>query len=197
MARRLFETLSLRDNIMKTSTDMKETRAFAVTCAILLGSVFSMPVTAQETPAAAYTMAVVKNEAYGQRVTAGKYEQAIDKITRGGARVKDRFADQVNLCVAYAKTKDIENANASCNAALAGLKRQEARATRSKRTLVYSNYQRDLAVALSNRGVLFAVSGDRARAKESFAAAIELQTSVSHIAKSNLEHLKQSALPDA
>lgn len=182
---------------MKTLTDMKTTRALVVTCALLLGPVFSMPVTAEETPAAEYTMAVIKNEAYGRRVTAGKYEQAIDRITRGGGRVKDRFADQVNLCVAYTKTKDIENANAACNAALAGLRKQEARATRSKKGPLYGNYKKDLAVALSNRGVLFAVSGDAERAKESFAAAIELQTSLSHIAESNLERLRQSALPEA
>ena len=182
---------------MKTLADMKMNRAFVLTCAVLLGPVFSLPAAAEETTAAVYKMTVIKDEAHGRRVTAGKYELAIDKITRGGVRAKDRFADQVNLCVAYAKTKDIENANASCNAALAGLKKQETRATRNKRSLLYSNYQRNLAVALSNRGVLFAVSGDTERAKENFAAAIELQTSVSHIAKSNLERLKQTALPDA
>ncbi len=180
---------------MKTSTDVKTTHAFAIACTLLLG--FSMPATAGETPAAAYTMAVIKDEAHGRRVTAGKYQQAIDRITRGGTRVTDRFADQVNLCVAYAKTRDIDNANASCNAALAGLKRQEAYATRSKKSPLYGSYKRDLAMALSNRGVLFAVSGDTQRAKESFAAAIELQTSVSHIAENNLERLQQSALPEA
>lgn len=176
-------------------TDMKKTRAFGFACALLLG--FSMPVTAEETAAAAYTMAVIKNEAYGRQVTAGKYEHAIDKITRGGVRAKDRFADHVNLCVAYTKTKNIKSANRSCNAALAGLKKQEDRAMRSKKSPLYGAYTRDLAVALSNRGVLFAVSGDRARAKESFAAALELQTSLSQIAKRNLERLEQSALPDA
>lgn len=182
---------------MKTLTDVKTTRASAITCALLLGPVFSMPVTAEETPAGAYTMTVIENEAYGNRVTAGRYEQAIDKITRGGGQGKDRFADQVNLCVAYTKTKDIESANLACNAALAGLKKREGRATRSKKGPLYGEYKKDLAVALSNRGVLFAVSGDAERAQESFAAAIELQTSVSHIAESNLERLRQSALPDA
>ncbi len=180
---------------MKTLADMKKRRAVGFTCALLLG--FSMPATAEETAAAAYTMAVIKNEAYGRQVTAGKYEHAIDRITRGGSNLKDRFADHVNLCVAYTKTKDIESANLSCNAALAGLKKQEDRATRSKKSPLYGSYKRDLAVALSNRGVVFAVSGDKARAKESFAAALELQTSLSHIAKSNLERLEQSALPDA
>ncbi len=180
---------------MKTSTDIETTRAFSFVCALLLG--FSMPATAEETPAAAYTMTVIKNEAHGRHVTAGKYEQAIDRITRGGTRGKDSFSDQVNLCVAYTKTRDIHNANASCNAALAGLKKREARATRSKKSPLYDNYKRDLAVALSNRGVLFAVSGDTQRAEESFAAAIRLQTSLSHIAVSNLVRLQQSALPDA
>lgn len=182
---------------MKTFTDMKTTRAFAVACALLLGPVFSMPVTAEETPAAVYTMAVIENEAYGHRVTAGKYEQAIDKITRGGSHVKDRFADQVNLCVAYTKTKDTKSANLACSAALAGVKKQEGRATRSKKGPLYGSYKKDLAVALSNRGVLFAVAGDTERAKEDFAAAIELQTSLSHIARSNLECLEQAAVPDA
>ncbi len=180
---------------MKTLADMKKARAFGLTCALLLG--FSMPVTAEETAAATYTMAVIKNEAYGRQVTAGKYDQAIEKITRGGVRAKDRFANHVNLCVAYTKTKDIESANLSCNAALAGLKKQEDRSTRSKKSAVYGAYERDLALALSNRGVLFAVSGDTKRARESFAAAIELQTGLSHLAKNNLERLERSALPDA
>lgn len=182
---------------MKTLTDMKTIRALGITCALLLGPVFSMPVTAEETPATAYTMAVIKNEAYGRRVTAGNYEQAIDKITRGGTHVRDRFADHVNLCVAYTKTKDIENADLACNAALAGIRKQEDRATRSKKGPLYGAYKRDLAVALSNRGVLFAVSGDAARAKECFAAAIELQTDLSRIARSNLARLEQTALPEA
>ena len=180
---------------MKTVADMKATRALGIAGALLLG--FSMPVTAEETSAAAYTMAVIKNEAFGRQVTAGKYEQAIDRITRGGVHAKDRFADHVNLCVAYTKTKDIESANLSCNAALAGLEKQEERATRSKKSPLYGSYKRDLAMALSNRGVLFAVSGDAARARESFAAAIELQTGLSRIARNNLERLEQSALPDA
>ena len=182
---------------MKTTTDLNTTRAFAVACALLLGPAFSVPVAAQEAPAAAYTMAFIEDEAYGRQVTAGKYEQAIDRITRSGVRTRDRFAEQVNLCVAYAKSKDIESANLSCNAALAGLKKQQDRATLSKKSARYGEYKRDLAVALSNRGVLFAVSGDKKRARESFAAALELQTGISHLAKSNLERLERSALPDA
>lgn len=182
---------------MKTSTDMKTTRAFGFTCTVLLGLVFSMPVTAEEVSAAAYTMAVIENEAFGRQVTAGKYERAIDRITRGGIHVKDRFADHVNLCVAYTKTKDIESAKLACNAALAGIRKQESRATRSGKSSLYGPYKRDLAVALSNRGVVFAVSGDAARARESFAAAIELQTGVSRIARSNLQRLEQAASPDA
>ena len=65
---------------MKTLTDMKTTRAFGFTCTVLLGLVFSMPVTAEEASAAAYTMAVIENEAFGRQVTAGKYERAIDRI---------------------------------------------------------------------------------------------------------------------
>ncbi len=180
---------------MKTLADTKKASAFGFTCALLLG--FSTPVTAEETAAAPYTMAVIENEAYGRQVTAGKYEHAIDRITRGGSKARDRFANHVNLCVAYTKTRNIENANLACNAALAGLKKQEDRAMRSKKSPLYGSYKRDLAVALSNRGVLFAVSGDKARARESFAAALELQTSLSQIAESNLERLEQTALPDA
>ena len=182
---------------MKTIDDMKLKRALLVTGAVLVGAVFSAPTAAGETPTSAYTMTVIKDEAYGNRVTSGEYEQAISKITHGGVRTRDRFADQVNLCVAYAKSKDLESANAACDAALARLKQQERRATRNKKNLLYHDYQSNLALALSNRGVLHAVSGKSERAKADFAAAIELQTRISRIARGNLERLERSALPDA
>lgn len=182
---------------MKTFDDMKLKRALVVTSAFLVGAVFSAPTAAEETQVAPYTMAVIADEAHGKRVTSGNYEQAISKITHGGVRTRDRFADQVNLCVAYAKSKDLDSANAACDAALAGLKRQERRATRNKKGLLYRDYQSNLALALSNRGVLHAVSGQPERAKADFAAAIELQTRISSIAKGNLERLERAAVPDA
>lgn len=184
---------------MKTLNEMKPKQALLVLGAFFFSSTMSAPVVAEETPAMPYQMTVIKDEAHGWKVTSGDFEQAISKLTHGGTRMRNRFADQVNLCVAYAKTTDLESAGKACDAAIAHLKKQERRATRdrSKSSLMYRTYQRNLAVALSNRGVLLAVSGETERAKKDFAAAIELQTRLSSIARSNLERLEQSAVPEA
>jgi len=184
---------------MKTFNEMKPRRALAVVGALIFSSTLTAPAIADRPTSMPYKMTVIEDAAYGRKVTSGDYEQAIRKITDDGTRSSGRFADQVNLCVAYAKSTDLQRAGKACNAAIAHLRKQERRATRdrSKSNPVFRRYQRDLAVALSNRGVLLAVSGDAEKAREDFAAAIELQTRVSSIARSNLERLEQSAVPEA
>lgn len=180
-------------NITKTK------RKYAALGALLVTATVSAPASAENEAATPFTMAVISNEAYGQRVTSGEFDQAIDNITAGGRRSRDRFADQNNLCVAYTKTSEIKKARIACNAAVARVKKQASwrRTSASDYSGKGQAYRADLTVALSNRGVLLAATGDAELARKDFLAAIELQTRSSSIAESNLERLEQLTTPDA
>lgn len=136
----------------------------------LLGCV---PVSAQEA-SAPYTMTIIIDKAYGGRVAAGKYGSAIDKIT-ASKRDFDLFAKHTNLCVAYTKIRNIDNATVSCEAALSVI-REEGEADRHGR----SNHEYDrshreyVALALSNLGVLDVVKGSPETARARFEEAVDL-----------------------
>ncbi len=181
---------------MKQSHWTTPKHAIAVASALL--AIVTAPATAtsaeiDETP---YVMAVVSNDAHGRRVTSGRYEQAIQRITHGGQRTRAKFADQNNLCVAYAKTVEMEKAVAACDSAVEQVRKRAKRAMRSTdpfgaRKQAFKN---DLSMALSNRGVLRAVVGQTDLARQDFVAAIELQSRVSYVAEKNLDRLEQGIL---
>jgi tetratricopeptide (TPR) repeat protein len=104
-------------------------------------------------------MAVISDESQGRAILSGDYDTAISKMT--------------NLCVAYAKTKDLQKAIQACDAAVADVTSQV-----SKNRLMANNkhpaMRRDLAIALSNRAVLFAIQGDLEMAQVGFKEAIKL-----------------------
>ena len=142
-------------------------------------------------------MTVIINDAHGSKVQSGNYERAIDRITRHGRRVPDRYADQVNLCVAYTKTKEIQKASNVCEAAIASVKQRERLALNSPKTSSKARaYRTDLAIALSNRGVLRAATGDKDLAKQDFLTALELDTMLTSIVEGNLERLERDSTPD-
>ncbi len=133
-------------------------------------------------------------------LSSGKYDAAIEKITSGSNRSSDFFSSQVNLCVAYAKTMEIEKASTACDAAIAHLRKQESRVSRIRNTsttLQLRTYRSNLSAALSNRGVLLAATGKTALARDDFVAAINLDTRHSGIAAANLDRLEESGKPDA
>jgi tetratricopeptide (TPR) repeat protein len=184
---------------MNKTYETKPKRQFAALGALLFSATISAPALAENEGAAPFKMAVISNEAYGRSVTSGKFAQAIDSITAGGHRSRDRFADQNNLCVAYTKTSDLEKASVACNAAIARLKRRKSRASTSAWNYSAEGhaYRSELALALSNRGVLLAATGETELAKKDFLAAIELETRSSSFAESNLDRLEQLSTPDA
>ena len=140
-------------------------------------------------------MAVIVDGAYGDKVEAGHYEKAINRITKNGRRMPKNFAGQVNLCVAYTKTHEIQKASVACEAAIAELREQDSRMSRigNVRNKELRAYKADLALALSNRGVLLAASGDTERAKQDFVAALELRTKDSWIFENNLRRVDQES----
>lgn len=176
---------------MKKSQKTKHLHNFAALAALLITATTSIPALGHEDQAVPFTMAVILGEAHGSKITAGKYQQAIERITKSGRRLPKYFADQLNLCVAYVKTHEIQKASTACEAAIAEVKKQEARVSRIRndRNQQVLAYRANLALALSNRGVLLAAIGDAELAKQDFLTAIELQTALTTIVENNLERL--------
>ena len=178
---------------MKKSYSPKPKHKYGALTALFVAATLLSHASAEDVPDVPLTMTVISDDAYGKTVTKGEYEQAIDRITRNGRRIPKRFAGQNNLCVAYTKTNEIEKARIACDAAISSIERRGVRA--SIGTWYYSAavhaYQSDLAVALSNRGVLLAAIGDADLAEQDFVAAIELKTALTSTIESNLERLGQ------
>lgn len=154
-----------------------------------LSLVAAMPAAA-ENPAEVYRMVVFSDAGHGAAVMRGKYEKAIARITAAPERSYNAFEKSTNLCVAYTKSGDLDNANDACDSALSSIRAklaalsEGAKAARTARL----TYDKHLALALSNRGVLHAVEGDEASARESFEAATEASPSLS-AARTNLARL--------
>ncbi|MEX2122567.1 MAG: hypothetical protein WD795_01655 [Woeseia sp.] len=116
----------------------------------------------------AYTMTVIADRAQGDRVVAGDYGQAIAQIAAETGKRSDQFAVSNNLCVAYTKLNDLPKAEVACSEALRISKEMYGSWYDSDRK---RNYH---ALALSNRGVIRAVSGDAQLAREDFLRARRL-----------------------
>ena len=188
---------------MKTSHRMKRKYASAALGVVAVSAVLTAPasahdVSATDAQAKPYTMTVIIDDAQGGKVQSGQYERAIDRLTRNGRHTPSRYADQVNLCVAYTKAKELQKAGDVCEAAIANAKQRERVVSKRARNSTAARANRaDLAIALSNRGVLMAATGDKELAKQDFLAAIELDTKLTSIAESNLERLARESEPAA
>ncbi|MEQ9561398.1 MAG: tetratricopeptide repeat protein [Woeseiaceae bacterium] len=123
---------------------------------------------------AAYNMAVIKDDAYGMTVMSGNYGKGIDKINAFSGKRARSFPAKTNLCVAYTMSRDFDNAEAACEAALTI---SEKYGKYGDSPISPNNRSRDQAMAYSNRGVLRAMTGDYAGAKQDFEYASELSKS--------------------
>ena len=113
-----------------------------------------------------YQMSIVPGHSQGYLVQQGRYEEAMSSISLVGSR---QFPANTNLCVAQAKAGHLIEARASCERAV-----DAARIDAKIGKRVNHNYAADLAVALTNRGVLRVILGDLAGAEKDFRMAIEL-----------------------
>ena len=137
--------------------------------------------TAQGALAEPYEMSVILDRAHGDLVRQGDYDSAIVQIAQGDHRLP--FASNTNLCVAQTKTDDFKQAALSCDMAV---QLAEFAAENGHRKDI--DYTTEWAIALSNRGVLRAMTGDEAGAERDFRAAVALD-SRSDIPDQNLFHL--------
>jgi tetratricopeptide (TPR) repeat protein len=126
-----------------------------------------------------YQMSAVANRDHGDDVLAGRYQKAI-LLNRTYAKLILRNSDpervfpypvSTNLCVAHTKIGKLDEAEAYCDAAV---KAAEIGAESGHRKDI--DYQDEWATALSNRGVLRALSGDEAGARADFASAMLLNS---------------------
>ena len=164
-----------------TRTQLNKTTIVSLApLAMLAATLLAGPTNAGEKEPA-YTMTVFSDTGYGRKVTRGKYAEAIEKITAPSYRLRDKFESKHNLCVAYAKSGDLDNAAQSCDAAIALMRGKLSRMSRTTRKVFLEelSYDAYLAMALSNRGVLYALNGDRDRARSDFQEALELKAGTS------------------
>lgn len=130
-----------------------------------------------------YQMAAITDQAYGDHVLAGDYGTAIARLS-GRSR---RFEARTNLCVAYALSGELEAADRACADALAISERRARDGQASQQRAEH----RDLAIALSNHGVVRAMRGDLLGALANFARAVDVQDELAQ-ARNNL-HLSMAA----
>lgn len=130
---------------------------------ILLFTAFSPASFAQD-----YQMALVPGHAGVDLIQKGDLEEAIAHI----APCTDHpFAAYNNLCVAHTLAEQFDDANAMCEKAVATA-RHAWRLGRYRNQA--DHYANDLAIALSNRGVMRARSGDTVAAETDFREAVAL-----------------------
>lgn len=156
--------------------------AVMISACMFAGSLLAAPTQAHEVltqpTASGFQMAAVIDRAHGNAVVAGDYDQAIANLDDD----QRYFESSTNLCVAYTMTGELEKADAECASALRISKRKEIR--------------RDIAVALSNLGVLKAVSGDLDGAQEDFSRAIRVNRKLPY-ASENLQLLQVTIASEA
>ena len=131
--------------------------------------------------AAPFEMSVILDRAHGELVQKGEYRDAILQISHGDRRLP--FAANNNLCVAQTKLDDFEQAELSCDIAV---QLAEFAVGHGQRQDV--DYVTELAIALSNRGVLRAMTGNPAEAERDFRRAVNLDPNTESPAR-NLSHL--------
>ena len=157
---------------------MKPTNLKTTLCTLTLFAAVSAAPTALAEP---FEMSVILDRAHGDLVREGDYESAILQISHGDHRMP--FAASNNLCVAQTKLDDFEQAALSCDIAV---QLAEFAAENGRRDDV--DYTTERAVAMSNRGVLRAYTGDLAGAEQDFRKAVELEPNTETPVQ-NLSHL--------
>ena len=159
---------------MKTAANVMKDVRFVLAMSMM--AIFATPALAQDVGEPQYTLTAIEDSSHGQDVLEGRFELAVAELTSGNKRWQRTFETKTNLCVAYTKLGDFDNAAPACDAAVEAM-RTQMRQPSSRLHQLYPDRRaisRYLAVALSNRGVLRALSGDSELAREDFLSAQSL-----------------------
>lgn len=139
----------------------------------------------------AYEMIAYLESLSGSRLAAGDYAGAIDFATKRlhGGTAMSRLVEHTNLCVAYTVVRDFALARERCDTAL-----ELARHVDEDLSHGVSRTEQETAKAMTNRGVLKAMTGDVAGAASDFRRALAV-TGPRNAAGSNLLRV-ESAMTD-
>jgi hypothetical protein len=148
---------------------------------------------AEESSTDRFVMAVYEDMAQGRAILDGSPGETIEALSRiSGGKIAS-FEESINLCVAYAQVKRIVEATVACDAAVAKAERKTA-ASRRRSNPYFSTKRRiartDQAIALSNRAVLHALSGELDEAKALLEKAVILDPR-RKFARSNLTRIEE------
>lgn len=150
-----------------------------------------------ETDANRFTISFISDAAQGRILSHEKYAAAIERLQRTRVGGINGFFAANNLCVAYLKTGDLDSAEKTCTKAVDQI--QSIRRS-NKRTgyhaFIGNNYDTLRAIALSNRGVLYAVNDELDMARDAFNAALDIESGIRQ-PKINLARLTEIANPES
>jgi len=161
---------------MKFNRIERFAKSLAVVCPTV-ALAFGAATASAETEALTYRLSAIQDAAYGRMILADDYESAIDRLEDRSRRGISGFFAATNLCVAYIKTGDLDNAETSCATAV-----EEITALADARSPGYGeasdsmSVRRFIAMALSNRGVARALNGRYELAAEDFEKAIGVKS---------------------
>jgi tetratricopeptide (TPR) repeat protein len=160
-------------NDMKTRNTRKGRALLALAWLAAAGTV-----QASQEAAGRFVMIVYEDMAQGRAVLEGSSEEMIDLVTKGKVGANLSFAENINLCVALTHMKRIAEATEACDAAVSD-SHQEARRNKRMMSPAYKlprDHNDAIVMALTNRGVLHALAGERDEARELFEEALDLQS---------------------
>lgn len=163
--------------MIRTYPEARKLQKSAVALAALLFAASSFA----HQQSSALEMTVISDEAFGDAVVAGEYGTAIEQIE--ALENAGSFFASNNLCVAYTKSGNFESARSACDTAVG--KTHERRL----RHLDGRTARRYAAMALSNRGVLLALAGERELALDDIRSAVRLRSRIA-APRRNLEFIE-------
>ena len=133
---------------------------------------------ANDQPAGRFVMTVYENKAQGRAILEGSPQAIIDRVAKENGDAGLSFEENVNLCVALTQVKRVADATQACDAAVHASHKEARRIKRmASPAFVPSGETKDVIVlALTNRGVLHAITGEHDKARELFEEALDLQT---------------------
>ena len=140
-----------------------------------------------------YTMTVYSDMAQGRAILKGSHAGLIEELSQDRSGSAFSIEESINLCVAYTQAKQVSDATSACESALTTAQNQRKTAKRSsspwfgpldKATVGH-------AIALNNRGVLYALAGDHDNAREMFEESLKVSRRTTH-ARKNLSILNES-----
>jgi tetratricopeptide (TPR) repeat protein len=139
-----------------------------------------------------YIMTVYSDMAQGRAILDGEAGELIEKLDENRSGKAFTLEENNNLCVAFTQASQVDNARTACDAAVLASAERTQRTHRfhSKRSLGVRRAKTGQAVALANRGVLYALTGELDAARELFEMALELDSKMSQI-KTNLALLEE------